>query len=380
VTNAHPRLLAAIAISTIALSLVGCAQAKPEALPTPTATPTPSATPTADLFALPVSAFDVTCDELVPLAKMVELYGPGTVRMNVSYAGVADWSLGTTAALTDGALICHWGPADSSFPSATIEATLATPDQFALARQVFDDVPRPSPPVPILDVARARCGDNYPSDTSRAYCDWSVYSGDVWMVARFTELPSSEVQEPATRVNPDTSANSPTARPDSLSARILVDAAQLLNTSERPEREASPTQLTTCDAALERLRMGLAGDIELGEATDRTAFDGQGIGSLSIERRGWTRCSVSIPSQPFGGVVLTIAQDAAWVLADDGPVVARMQRLSNGDGVIRCAADEGGAQCDAAIVVGANVAAITVFDTDQALAEALVVAAARVLN
>jgi hypothetical protein len=393
VTNSHPRQFASIVISVIALSLAGCGQAEPEAVPTPSATPTSSATPTADPFARPDSAFDVTCDELVPLATMVELYGAGAQPISIDYAGIAESRLQFTAALTDGALICQWGLTGSPVPVATLTATPASAEQFAIAAAGFDELPRPTPPVPILDGARASCDDGFPGDTSRVRCQWTTYRDGVWLVAAFSDMPASEVDPPTVRDNPDTSGNPATARLDSVSTRIIVEAAEKLRDAVRPDWLRSSSPLTTCDEVVDRVVSELSGTITFGQSYDRTQFvprdtwsssadSGWGIGSLAIERLGWTSCGIEIPTDGLAvNVSIIVAQNAAWVLRNDLPSVVTLEALSGVDGVIGCASDEGGAQCYAAIAVGAHVVAVTADSTiDAELTRSLVVAAAGVLN
>lgn len=387
-SSARAALASVVVVVVIGLSACATAVEEP---PLATGQPTASPTPVEDSLAAPQPVFDLDCEDAVPTQRIAELYGPDVLPLDFSYAGIDEMNLRVVAALSDGALVCHWSLPGAGLPIATLTATVAAPGQYAVSFDGHDEIPRPSPPVPILDGARAECRDNYPMTPLEARCDWSVYSGDVWIVASFTELPAAEVNVPAVRENPDTSSNRPTSRADSVSAGILIDAAAALVESERRPIDSAVGTLATCDDVISSPQV-LANVGTVDDAYDQSAFDidaqisafapfGGAIGALGVERQGWTWCTVFSDSEAgYGFTTITIGQNAAWVLADGAPGIRYGVPLVDADGIANCVVDEGGAYCSVALTTGEHIVAVTMSTEDQVLTESLARAVASLID
>lgn len=383
---AHGPLVASIAVSVIAASLVGCAQPVPDALLTSTPAPTPSATPAADPFALPESAFDVACDDLVPLEKMTGLYGAGIVPTTTISAGVHNWEMEESAARSDGALLCQWTLPETPSPVASVIATTASADQFASAMAEAEEIRGPAGE-PVLDGAYGLCRKEYLGDPGEVSCEWSVYRDGVWVVASFSGIPEGEAGPLAEGQSLDGCAACPAPSADSLSTRIVIESTERLQANQNAEDGDGQVSLTTCDEILDVMTRELSGAVEVGDSKDLSSYSPVGgwrwgIGALASERQGWTRCFVDVlTGDPEAYAYITVARDAAWLLANDLPALARFAPINGAEGVSLCDTTLDSGFCSAAMVVGTNVVALTAFETlDQSLAEALIIAAAESLK
>lgn len=382
---AHRRLVATVAVSIIAVVLVGCAEQKPEALPTATPTPTPSETPTRDPFAVPESAFEVACDELVSREEMAVVYGTDIAPITAVYAGVHEWEVDEAAARNDGALVCQWSLPASLTPEATITATAASADEFALAVVGLREM-KDSAGERILDGTYGLCREEYLAEPGTAWCTWNLYRDGVWLVASFSDIPDGEVDAMVGSQSLDNCGDCPPPRSDSDSTRIVVEATERV----RPHRMEPPARaqvlLATCDEVLDAMKRSLSGTVDFGQTEDLSSFEPGGgrvwgVGSLAIERQGWTRCFTdALVDGRELYFYLTVARDAAWLLTNELPALASFVPMAHGDGVSECAVTEDSGYCTASVAVGPHLIALTAFESgDQQLAEALVLAAADAL-
>lgn len=383
---AHRRFVTVVAVSVIATFLVGCAEQEPDALPTAAPTPTSSETHTRDPFALPVSAFDVACDELISREEMAVVYGTDIAPITAVYAGVHEWEVDEAAARNDGALVCQWNLPASLNPVATITATAASADEFALAVVGLREM-KDSAGERILDGTYGLCREEYLAEPGTAWCTWNLYRDGVWLVASFSGIPDGEVDAMAGSQSLDSCGACLPPRSDSDSTRIVVEATERLGPQRIKPSAHAQVSLATCDELLDAMKRSLSGTVDFRQTEDLSSFEPGGgrlwgVGSLAIERQGWTRCFVD--ALVDGGevyVYLTVARDAAWLLTNDLPAVASFVPMADGDGVSHCAVTEDSGYCTASLAVGAHLIALTAFESgDQQLAEALVNAAADALT
>lgn len=339
-----------------AIVVAGCASvggSSGEPAPSPDNTPVvlePTEEPAPEKI-VPSPLFELGCEDVVPIDRVIELYGPEVAALEARPTFVDTTRVRTAAALADGALVCDWARPGDSLPTMTLMATVATADEYAVGYAGYDLFPRPTPPLPVLDGARATCIESYPAGTLMLSCGWSVFSDGVWIVASFTDIPNSEVVEPAVRQNPDTSSNPVTANPDGVAAKILIDAASSLAASALPR--SSPV---SPDISCDELKDGLAspsvfgtlisaydlGTMEAEDLGTSTASMGGLLPILGVQRQGWTDCHFVYPSDLDGSIAVIFAPGASWIL--DSPPHPLDQRvdLPSGDGFTRTTLDEGG--------------------------------------
>lgn len=331
---------------------------------------------------MPESVFDVACGDLVPLEQLVGLYGASITPSTTVLAGVHEWELDEAAARNDGALWCQWNVPDSDTPAVTITATAASADDFALAIIGLGEL-RDSAGERILDGAYGECRHEYLAEPGTAVCTWNLYRDGVWVVASLRNIPDGEVAAIAAGESLEGCAVCPAPRVDSLSTRLVVEAAERVGAASIEPSAEAPVSHATCDGIMDALMTNLSGTVAFGRVEDLSSFEpggGQvwGVGNLAIERQGWTRCFFD--ARVEGGELyfyVTVANDAAWLLTNDLPAVESFGLMASGEGVSRCAVTEDSGFCTAAMTVGAHVISLTVFESsDQALAEALVGAAA----
>lgn len=304
-----------------ALTVTGCeTPVSPGADPAPTLDPSPVAPePTAGELperAEPTPLFALGCDDVIPRDRVREMYGTELVLIDTQTVGVSPALLQMSAALADGALRCQWAPAGEQVATVAFTASVATPDEYAVAYEGYDLLPYAAPPLPVLDGARSECSDYYPAGSRVLQCGWSVFFDGVWIVAHFSDLPAGEVIEPATRENPDTSGNPITANPAGLSAKILTDAASLLAEQSLQRSAASDTvfsceQLGTISPSESVFGTPTSltdtGTLEAEDVGSTTAWMGGALTVLGVQRQDWTDCLFVYPTEPWVYVSVTYA-------------------------------------------------------------------------
>ncbi|MBX9470943.1 hypothetical protein [Microcella sp.] len=282
---------------------------------------TPTAEPTPEVLVPPVSAFDLSCDDLLNPDLSSAVWGePLSLRdgypIQATPSGLVD-----AAVLHNGGLSCTWSTDGQIEPELVMMILPEAEEAFAVVVDGLTSPPYTYIPAELADGAVVACSDNY--SWWGLECVWNAIRDDVWIFAAARYLPAGEATVPSPRDNPDTSRKPlvPTTE-GSLVADIVESALAAVVGASRAEvprpAEPSPTcaELFSSASASTLLddRPVRGGTIEFtAESLGRTNQSSTGsMGFASADRLGYVECVVA-DSASRKAITVVAAPEAAWV-------------------------------------------------------------------
>jgi len=289
------------------LALGGCG------LPAPVQpSPEPSIAPVSS----PESAFDVACDDVIPLSDVQDVWGAELSVVAHPFAGAnRSWAMQGTALIQDGALVCAWGLPDQ-VPQVVLLALPDAANGYERSEPSFLSEPFSYSKSEGFDGLLTSCRDD--SELHGAQCHWNVLAGDVWLSLFVQDIPDDEFVAGL--------GGAIEAVVDGSSTLGFATAAvEALSMAERREvvrggGDLAPcTELSAADVAevldiAESSLSVFSGRPVEGSMGRSTPEFGQVMWAYSYERLGYTECGFATGQS---SVTAMVAPGGAWVLSDE---------------------------------------------------------------
>ena len=344
----------------LALLLTGCASPAPAPTTPPddeVESPTSSHTP----------AFDIPCDEVLPLDDVRALFDDTIAPTPYAAGAKGSWEMQGTALLQDGALACAWTREGKDAAAVVILALDGGADGYDRSEPAFADPGSGYTPVDIADGGYVHCEQG-----EQVLCHWNVIAGDVWLSFKFGVLDAGELEGLVPRADGAISA-------------AIVRAVDAITSAPRNEVERVEATLPACNESLgpqnvadalgvapETLSASPARPVETAFGSSNPDY-GQVLWAYSYERLGWFECTVQGESITFTSIV---ARGAAWILDEPGAVQPALVEVADlGPGISECTTEGSFTSCTVAVAVGQDLALVQLVPDDPAhgLDEALAI-------
>lgn len=318
--------------------------------------------PTATAWERPAVAFEVECDELVPIEDLRAIWGGGLKPVPYEEAGAqGSWEMQGTALLQDGALACRWTvPGKQS--QITVLALDDAADGYERTESTYlDDTRFDYNSAEIADGAQTYCR----TEDGPPRCHWNVLAGDAWISLFFEDVSTSELAPGGSARTSDTPL-----------AEVAIQFINSIANSPRRHIEREAGQLEPCRDTLGQAEVAEALDVpidELGGSAGRpleyalgtsTPDFGQTMWAYSFERLDYYECMFGTAS--VTGSVIT-APGAGWILDDPEALQGSVTEVEGlGRGIAECRTEGDFAICTVAIAVGQDLALVSLSPEDPA--------------
>ena len=310
-----------VAILVIAALLASCAGAETDQPSVSPPESTPSAEPTPEALVPPVSAFDLSCDDLLDADLSTAVWGEPLGLRDGYPIQATPFGLVDAAVLHNGGLSCTWSTDGQIEPELVMMILPEAEESFDVVVDGLTSPPYTYTPADIADGAVVACSDAY--SWWGLECVWNAIRDDVWIFAAARYLPAGEATVPSPRDNPDTSRKPlvPTIE-GSLVADLVESVLAAVVSAPRTEvpRPGEPapscSQLFSSASAITVLdgRPVRGGPIEFtADSMPRTRQSTIGsMGFASADRLGYVECFVDDSASRIATTVV-VAPESAWL-------------------------------------------------------------------